>query len=162
MSAMINILNTVPRGRMINIIGGEICDAISNYSSIFGSSSLDLEKIFLSRYGGGFLLNKKVYDSVIQWLPPDDALKVCNRVGINARSGEHALQLLAKIHLSRKGPSFQKDFAIACGLDLAHYGNPNDYIGGRCCEYLKPQKVLHDFQKQIKDKIIQFLLNVQT
>jgi DNA repair protein RadD len=156
-----NLLSGIPQGRLVNLIGSEVCVALSNYTTSFETGVIDYKNTLLSRYGESLLFNRSVYETIMTWVSPELASTLCEKLHIKFANQDDAVEKLKRINLRREPKEFVKSFASACGLDPEAYSDDADEEPIKAFSVLEPIAPLHDFQKRIKDEVVKHILSAE-
>lgn len=160
-TALKSLLEGVPQGRLVKLIGPEVCGALSNYTKAFETGTIDYKNTLISRFGESLLLDRSVYETIMKWISPDLATTLCENLAIGFTDQDDAVAKLQAINLNRKPESFVKSFATACGLDPQCYSDDAKEDEFESFSNLEPIAPLHGFQKRIKDEIVKQILSTE-
>ena len=164
---LLELLNNIPHGKLRELIGPNICDSISSYSDLIGiKDKIKFNHMLLIRFGSDILMNKKnrVLENIIWFLDEKSTIRLLqNFPELNSIEGEKVLEFFVnriKKEFSFKNIDFSKKLLITLLLDSKKYlfEIKNE---------IKIDKIqttnfpLHDFQKNIKDRSIECLLNAK-
>ena len=110
-SILDQLLGSIPKGRLVRLIGPEVEDALSSYSNAFDSGPINPIQTLLLRFGDGLLAEKLVYDTIMDWIDPKLAICLCETLGIPFQTGDEAVKRLKKIDIRIQNEDFLKSFA---------------------------------------------------
>jgi len=158
-SILDQLLGSIPKGRLVRLIGPEVEDALSSYSNAFDSGPINPIQTLLLRFGDGLLAEKSVYDTIMDWIDPKLAICLCETLGIPFQTGDEAVKRLKEIDIRIQNEDFLKSFAHLCGLDLEAYNRKEAGSDIEGTTWVKPFRPLHNFQKRIKDEVIREILS---
>lgn len=159
MNNLIKYLNNIPQGRLRALIGQEICDAIVDYNIYINNFKANYSEILHNKYGKNILFDKAIFRDLIIFL--DDKLinkiSLANNIsGINTEDKRGTISLKS---FGYKNLSFSESIISILEIDKDYYLPPQSEVSDDFEQILEPSYHLHDYQKNLKDKAIQILLN---
>lgn len=157
-------LRNIPDGIIRELIGSDICDSITAYNEFRDiEDSSDYADIIMHRFGQKILLNTKnsVLRNIILFM--DDSLirQIQTPLGILIDDTEETRKkLITKIKRANSEP-FLRELFIALDLDADFYLHKSEEFANEIETSVSPKYQLHDFQKNVKDRSISYLLNIE-
>jgi len=152
-------LKNIPSGRLRDLIGQNICDAIVHYNIYNKDLSFDYADILQSKFGKNILFNKSVFRELIVFLDENNIKAIAETNNIKFKEVDEARALLSEKSFSYKNRDFADSIIRILGLDRQKYFPDPIEIIDEFEPIVKPNLNLHLYQKNLKDKVIQYLLN---
>ncbi len=159
MKELIEYLEKLPSGRLRALVGQDICDAIVDYNIYINNLSVNYAVILQNKYGKNILFDKAVFRELIIYL--DD--KLINEIAlkniISGKNTEDKRETISGRSFGYKNLTFSESIISILDLDKDYYLPPQLDVTDDFEQILKPNYHLHDYQKNLKDKAVQILLN---
>ncbi len=159
MKELIEYLEKLPSGRLRALVGQDICDAIVDYNIYINNLSVNYAVILHNKYGKNILFDKAVFRELIIYL--DD--KLINEIAlkniISGKNTEDKRETISGRSFGYKNLTFSESIISILDLDKDYYLPPQLDVTDDFEQILKPNYHLHDYQKNLKDKAVQILLN---
>lgn len=152
-------LNKITEGNLRELIGQEICDAIVQFNIYIHNLQVDYVEILENKYGKNILFNKGVFNKLIVFLDDKKVKQIADENGIAYSSFDDA-----RIKISKKGFGYKnQDFSLSVirilELDIKKYFPEQIELEVSYEQQVVPNYKLHGYQKNLKDLVIQKLLN---
>jgi DNA or RNA helicases of superfamily II len=156
-----SILNKIPGGIMRKLIGQSICDAIINYAMCSEDEIIDYSEVLFNKYGNKILLQKNIFKNLILFLPTKTIFEIANNLNISSHNEEDTRLTIVKQGFGFHNQKKSIIILTILGLDPDFF-LPNPEIEEKRIEnVLTPSHSLHKYQKNIKDRAIQYLLSTE-
>ena len=156
---LINYLNRIPSGRLRQLVGQDICDAIVDYNIYINNLTINYAEILQNKFGKNILFDKSVFREIAIYLEDKAIEKIAQANNIDGKSTEDKRETIANKSFSYKNYQFSESIITALDLDKDYYLPDQVSFQDNFEQLLKPNYHLHDYQKHLKDKAIQILLN---
>jgi DNA repair protein RadD len=156
---LVKYLNKLPSGRLRALVGQDICDAIVDYHIYNKSLNVNYAEILLNKYGKNILFDKSVFRELIIFL--DDKLinEIAKKNNISGKNAEEKRKTISSKIFGYKNLAFSESIISILNLDKDCYLPPQSDVTDDFEQTLMPNYHLHDYQKNLKDKAVQILLN---
>ena len=152
-------LKNIPNGKMRVLIGDRICKAIEEYNIYLGDYQVDYIQILENKYGKNILFIKPVFECIVLFLDEKRIKKIAEINKINHSSIEEIREKISNKKFGYNNLEFSNSIFDILDLDKEIY-LPNPFeMEDTFVPVLEPAYHLHKYQKNIKDKVIQTLLN---
>lgn len=140
-------------------MGQDICDAIVDYNIYINNLNVNYAEILQNKYGKNILFDKAVFRELIIYL--DDKLinEIAIKNNINGKNTEDKRETISGRSFGYKNFSFSESIINILDIDKDCYLPPQSEVIDDFEQILKPNYHLHDYQKNLKDKAVQILLN---
>jgi len=170
------LIDNIPKGTLIRIIGEEVYDSIELYCDMIDiDNDIKLSDIVIKRFGKDLLINLKndVFKNIILFIDDDNLKNLINEFNeIDSSNDEfkYDLNKLIKRKFKYSNNKFCSRLLTCLNLDIDEYvyepilKENNDLIREVVFNYSNDQKAyfpLHSFQKNIKNDTLRLLLNTE-
>lgn len=152
-------INNIPAGRLRMLVGQDICDAIVDYNIYINNLKVDYAQVLQNKFGKNILLDKNVFREIIIYLDDNKIKKIAELCSFSGENLEDLREKIAGKSFGYKNVSFSENIILALEIDGEYYLPPQTELKDDFEQELKPQYHLHDYQKNLKDKAVQILLN---
>jgi DNA repair protein RadD len=149
----------ITEGNLRELIGQDICDAIVQFNLFVDNLKVNYLEILLNKYGENILFEKKVFKKLILFLNEKYIKKLAEANNIPHIDIETAREKLSNKNFGYNNLEFSLNFLSVLELDKNTYlpnieENTNTFQSN-----IIPDFQLHHYQKNLKDSVIQNLLN---
>jgi superfamily II DNA or RNA helicase len=152
-------LDKIPIGRLRQIIGQDICDAIVNYNVYINNLNVNYAEILENKYGKNILFEREVFRDLIIYLEDKIVNKIATECNIPGRNSDEIRETIADKSFGYRNYTFSSKIIDILGLDKEYYFPEQIVKTDDFNVVLKPNYHLHDYQKLLKDEVIKRLLN---
>jgi DNA repair protein RadD len=152
-------LRNIPHGRLRELIGQSICDAIVHYNIYNKNLTFDYVEIIQHKYGKNILFDSSVFRDLIVFLDDGNIKTIADANNIKFKESDEARELISEIPFSYKNTDFALSIINILKLDKEKYFPDPIEIVDDFEPLVEPDYNLHSYQKNLKDKVIQNLLN---
>jgi len=159
MTELIKYLNRIPSGRLRYLVGQDICDAIVDYNIYINNLNVNYAEILQNKYGKNILFDKTVFRELIIYLEDKLINDIASKNNTKGKDIEEKRENISDKNFGYKNYNFSDSIITALDLDKDYYLPPQSEIVDNFGQILQPNYHLHDYQKNLKDKAIQILLN---
>jgi hypothetical protein len=152
-------IKNIPNGKLRMLIGYRICKAIEEYKIYLRDYIVDYIQILENKYGKNILFEKSVFEEVVLFLDDKRIKKIAEANRISYSSLDEAREKISNKKFGYGNLDFSNSIIDILELEKEVYlPNPIE-IEDTFAPVLEPAYHLHKYQKNIKDKVIQTLLN---
>lgn len=159
MIELLHYLRNIPATRLRQLVGQDICDAIVDYNIYINNLNVEYAEILQNKYGKNILFEKEVFQTLIIFLNDKLIKEIANALNIDGKNADDIRETISNKKYGYKNLSFSETILEVLKLDKQYYLPPSNDVIDNFEEILKPNYHLHDYQKNLKDKTIQILLN---
>ena len=152
-------LEKIPSGRLRILVGQDICDAIVDYNIYINNLNVNYAEILQNKYGKNILFDKAVFRELLIYLDDKFIKEIAAKNNIKGKNTEDIRETLATKSFGHKNFSFSESIISVLDIEKDLYLPPQFEVLDEFEKILKPNYHLHDYQKNLKDKTIQLLLN---
>ncbi len=156
---LINYLNKIPSGRLRQLVGQDICDAIVDYNIYINNLTINYAEILQNKFGKNILFDKSVFREVIIYLDDKTIEKIALVNNIHGKSTDDKRETIASKSFNYKNFHFAESIIKVLGIEKDYYLPDQIAFQDNFEQILQPNYHLHDYQKHLKNKAIQILLN---
>ncbi len=152
-------LKNIPDGLLRTLIGQNICDAIVNYHVYLRNLEVDYVAILENKFGKNILFEKAIFQKLVTFLDDKIIKKIAEANSISFTTIDNARSKIASKGFGYKHVDFSKSIISILQIDQAYYLPERQVIDDSFETVINPLYTLHPYQKNLKDKVIQNLLN---
>ncbi len=156
---LIHYLNKIPSGRLRSLVGQDICDAIVDYNIYINNLHVNYSEILQNKYGKNILFDKQVFRDLIIYLEDKTIEEIARANKIQGHSSDDKRETIANKNFGYRNYQFSETIVNILGIDKSYYLPDPIVFQDNFEQLLKPNYHLHNYQKNLKDKAIQTLLN---
>jgi superfamily II DNA or RNA helicase len=154
-------LINIPEGVLRTLIGQKICDSIIQYNLFKDDLHVDYVDILVNKFGKNILFDKNVFRKLIIFLDEKYIKNIAEDNKIVYSSIDQAREKLSRKSFGYKSEKFSLSIIKILELNKDKYfPNPIE-IEENFVIQVEPNYRLHEYQKNLKDEIVRFLLNPQ-
>src|SRR6476659_9818323 len=153
------IISNIPAGVLRKLVGQNISDAIVNFNLYNNNIQIDYADILIYKYGTDLFKNKEVLNALIMFMPSKNISSLAMKLNLNADKEEDKRSAL--IEISSNNLSLVENLLNDLGIDPSPYIQVEQSTLKEFHEIIVPQYQLHKYQKNLKDKAVQFLLSIE-
>jgi DNA repair protein RadD len=154
------IISNIPAGILRKLVGQNISDAIVNYNIYNNNIEVDYASILINKFGTDIFKNKDILNALILFMPLKNVSSLAKKLGIKDDTEEDKRGALVAAITPSDSTSLT-NLLMELGIDPSPYIQLEDNLSVETQETIEPQYRLHQYQKNLKDKAIQFLLSVE-
>jgi len=151
----------MPDGVARRLIGQNICDAIISYTFNSENVKINYSEVLYSKYGNHIFLEKNIFKSLILFLPASTVYQIAENTGITYQNDEEARQQIIKLGFGFHNYNFSTTVLSILGLSVDDFLPDSEPIDEPYSSQIEPSYKLHRYQKNIKDKTVQYLLSTE-
>jgi DNA repair protein RadD len=126
---------------------------------IFTIRTFDYVEILQNKYGKNILFNSSVFRDLIVFLDDFNIKEIAEANNIRHDNLDDAREIISSKSFGYKNPDFAQSIIRILKLDNDHYFPNQVEIIDDFIPKIIPEYNLHSYQKNLKDKVIQNLLN---
>lgn len=152
-------LKNIPNGRLRELIGQSICDAIVHYNIYNKNLSFDYVEILQNKFGKNILFENSVFRELIVFLDDKKIKEIADANGIKYSNLDLAREQISEKHFGYRNSEFAESVIRILELNREFYFPVSVEIEDDFVPLILPDYHLHPYQKNLKDKAIQNLLN---
>src|SRR5690606_691944 len=156
-----SLLDHMPDGVARRLIGQNICDAIISYTFNSENVKINYSEVLYSKYGNHIFLEKNIFKSLILFLPASTVYQIAENTGITYQNDEEARQQIIKLGFGFHNYNFSTTVLSILGLSVDDFLPDSEPIDEPYSSQIEPSYKLHRYQKNIKDKTVQYLLSTE-
>jgi superfamily II DNA or RNA helicase len=152
-------LENIPNGRLRELIGQSICDAIVHYNIYNKNLAFDYVEILQNKFGKNILFDSSVFRELIVFLDDANVRAIAESNNLKFKDVEDARGLISEMSFNYKRYGFSESIIRILRLNKDKYFPDQVEIVEDFEPLIEPDYNLHPYQKHLKDKVIQNLLN---
>lgn len=152
-------LKNIPNGRLRELIGQSICDAIVHYNIYNKNLSFDYVLILQNKFGKNILFDSAVFRDLIVFLDDNNVKAIAEGNQIKFKDFDAAREIISEKSFGYKNQDFSESIIRILKLNKEQYFPAPVEIIDDFEPLINPDFNLHSYQKNLKDKVIQNLLN---
>lgn len=152
-------LERIPKSKLYELIGKNICDAIVEYNVYQRNFAIDYVGILQEKLGTSILFDTSVFKNLLLFLDEVYIWKLAQSFAISGSNEEDLRRKLIKKGFSYKNKKDAIAFLEVLDLDPVYYFPDSSEDEGKFDTSVIPHYYLHDYQKRVKDQVIAYLLN---
>ena len=152
-------LKNIPNGRLRELIGQSICDAIVHYNIYNKNLSFDYTDILQNKFGKNILFDGSVFRDLIVFLDDNNIKAIAEANNIKFKDIDDAREIISEKSFGYKSQDFAESIIRILQLNKEQYFPDPVEIVDDFEPLINPDFNLHSYQKNLKDKVIQNLLN---
>jgi superfamily II DNA or RNA helicase len=152
-------IKRIPPGRLRILVGQDICDAIVDYNIYINNLVIDYGQILQNKYGKNILFDRNVFREIIIYLDDKIIEKIAKISEISGNNIDEMREVISDKNFGYRNLNFSENLILVLDIDRDYYLPPRAEFIEVYDQVLKPNYHLHDYQKNLKDKAIQILLN---
>ncbi len=156
-----SLLDNISNGVTRKLIGQNICDAIISYAFNSDNVKIDYSEVLYSKYGNHILLDSSVFRSLILFLPATTIYKIADEARLAYQNDEDARHLIIERGFGLHNYNWSTLVLSTLGLSVDDYLPETEVQDETYQNIIEPSYGLHKYQKNIKDKAVQYLLSVE-
>src|SRR5690606_1303321 len=118
-------------------------------------------EVLYSKYGNHIFLEKNIFKSLILFLPASAVYQIAENTGITYQNDEEARQQIIKLGFGFHNYNFSTTVLSILGLSVDDFLPDSEPIDEPYSSQIEPSYKLHRYQKNIKDKTVQYLLSTE-
>jgi len=152
-------LENITEGTLRELIGQGICDAIVHYNLYINNLQVDYIEILENKFGKNILFEKNVFIKVIIFLNDKKVKEIADYNKIVYRDIDDAREKIINKSFGYRNFDFSMSVINILELDKNKYLPEQIEFEDTFESKIKPNYHLHEYQKNLKDAVIQNLLN---
>jgi DNA repair protein RadD len=152
-------LKNITEGNLRELIGQEICDAIVQYNLYINNLKVDYIEILKNKFGKNILFEKNVFRKLIIFLNDKKVKEIADFNNITYKDIDEAREKIIKKSFGYRNLNFSLSIINILELDKNEYLPEQIESKEKFDSKIKPNYQLHEYQKNLKDAVIQNLLN---
>jgi DNA repair protein RadD len=154
-------LKNITEGILRELIGQGICDAIIQYNLYINNLQVDYIDILENKFGNNILFEKTVFNKLIIFLEDKKIKSIAEENKINYVNIDDAREKILSRTFGYRNIDFSLSVINILELDKDKYFPDPVEIEDDFESKIKPNYHLHEYQKNLKDEVIRYLLNPQ-
>jgi superfamily II DNA or RNA helicase len=152
-------LKNITEGTLRELIGQGICDAIVHYNLYINNLQVDYIEILENKFGKNILFEKNVFIKIIIFLNDKKVKEIADYNKIVYRDIDDAREKIINKSFGYRNFDFSMSVINILELDKNKYLPEQIEFEDTFESKIKPNYHLHEYQKNLKDAVIQNLLN---
>lgn len=152
-------LKNITEGTLRELIGQGICDAIVHYNLYINNLQVDYIEILENKFGKNILFEKNVFIKIIIFLNDKKVKEIADYNKIVYRDIDDAREKIINKSFGYRNFDFSISVINILELDKNKYLPEQIEFEDTFESKIKPNYHLHEYQKNLKDAVIQNLLN---
>lgn len=152
-------LKNITEGTLRELIGQEICDAIVHYNLYINNLQVDYVEILENKFGKNILFEKNVFSKLIIFLNDKKVQEIADYNKIIYKHIDDAREKITNKSFGYRNFDFSMSVINILELDKNKYLPEHIEFEDSFESKIKPNYHLHEYQKNLKDAVIQNLLN---
>ena len=152
-------LKNITEGTLRELIGQGICDAIVHYNLYINNLQVDYIEILENKFGKNILFEKNVFIKIIIFLNDKKVKEIADYNKVVYRDIDDAREKIINKSFGYRNFDFSMSVINILELDKNKYLPEQIEFEDTFESKIKPNYHLHEYQKNLKDAVIQNLLN---
>jgi DNA repair protein RadD len=152
-------LKNITEGNLRDLIGQDICDAIIQYNLYINNLQVDYIDILENKFGNNILFEKNVFNKLMIFLDEKKIKSIADENNIKYSNIDEAREKLGQKSFGYRNSDFSLSIIKILELNKDKYFPDTVEIEDDFVPKVKPNYHLHEYQKNLKDAVIQKLLN---
>lgn len=152
-------LKNITEGTLRELIGQGICDAIVHYNLYINNLQVDYIEILENKFGKNILFEKNVFIKTIIFLNDKKVKEIADYNKVVYRDIDDAREKIINKSFGYRNFDFSMSVINILELDKNKYLPEQIEFEDTFESKIKPNYHLHEYQKNLKDAVIQNLLN---
>jgi superfamily II DNA or RNA helicase len=152
-------LKNITEGNLRELIGQGICDAIVQYNLYINNLQVDYIEILENKFGKNILFEKNVFHKIIIFLNDKKVKEIADYNKIIYKDIDEAREKIINKSFGYRNFDFSMSIINILELDKDKYLPEQIELEDTFESKIKPNYHLHEYQKNLKDAVIQKLLN---
>jgi len=152
-------LDFIPEGIKRGLIGQRVCDAIVMYNLKNENIEVNYSEVLSKKIGNNIFFNKDVCKNIVLFLPNKLIKTLMQQLNLSVTNIEDARSQIIKRKFGYSNADYSLTLLSALNLNPDKHFSQKEIVAPLIDEPIIPHYQLHQYQKNVKDKVIQELLN---
>ena len=154
-------LKNITVGTLRELIGQGICDAIIQYNLYLNNIQIDYIEILENKFGNNILFERPVFNKIIIFLDDKKIKSIADEIKLTYSSIDDAREKISLKSFGYRHINFSLSVLKTLELDKNKYLPDQLELDDTFESRIEPNYHLHEYQKNLKDEVIRYLLNPQ-